>query len=260
MKKAEKINIKGSIFHIDDDAYKLLKSYLESIKECFSGKEGDTEIIDDIESRIVEIFQSEISKHKKEVITINDVKKAIDTLGKPEDFKDIEDDSKQTSSKESRTRHLYRDVENSIIAGISSGIGHYMAMDPAWIRAAFLLLILFNGLGLILYLILWIVIPPAKTTSQRIEMKGEKVNIENIEKAIRNEFENVKENFQRIKDSDGFNRTKDGITRFFEIIGKLIVAFVKFIVLLIGISFIIIGFLMLFGLIGLFVYKEWAFF
>lgn len=254
MKKTEKINIKGFIFHVDDDAYDLLKKYLDSLSRHFVNNEEGSEIIDDIERRIAELFQVRI-KEQKEVITIEDVKEIIEILGNPaeiDDHEGYEDDDNTSANK-----RLYRDPDNSYVGGVSSGIAYYINVDPVWIRAAFILLTFFNGLGILIYLVLWLVVPPAKTRAQKLEMKGKKVNIENIERSIQNEFDNVKQSFSKFTRSEGFKKTRDGLAGFFEVLGNIIVVILKVALIIVGVVLVLAGVSLLFGLFGFFTFREW---
>ena len=115
MKKAIKINLSGIIFHIDDDAYEKLKSYLDTISRHFSNKQESKEIIDDIEARIAELFQERISE-ENQVITLKIVNEVIDIMGNPEDIADSGEEAEQGRTFHdaySRSRRLYRDPENS---------------------------------------------------------------------------------------------------------------------------------------------------
>jgi phage shock protein PspC (stress-responsive transcriptional regulator) len=91
---------------------------------------------------------------------------------------------------------MYRDTDNRIIGGVCSGMGAYWNIDPVILRIIFIALILAGGIGAIVYLILYIVVPEAKTTAQKIEMKGEPVNIHNIKEAVKNEFDSVRKNMK----------------------------------------------------------------
>jgi phage shock protein C len=91
---------------------------------------------------------------------------------------------------------MYRDPDNRVIGGVCSGMGAYWNIDPVILRIIFIALILAGGVGVMVYLILYIVLPEAKTTAQKIEMKGEPVNIHNIKEAVKNEFDSVRKNMK----------------------------------------------------------------
>ena len=192
MKVTLNINIGGYAFHIDEDAYHNLKAYLRSLEIYFSREESAAEIQADIEARMAELFRARLGTYRQ-VVTISDVEEVIKILGAPEDFGDQDNYSepgkKQTTSSSHR---MYRDPDNRIIGGVSSGMAAYWNIDPVIIRVLFIVSVLMGGLGLLIYLILYIVLPEAKTTAQKIEMKGEPVNINNIKESVKEEFEKVR--------------------------------------------------------------------
>ncbi len=87
---------------------------------------------------------------------------------------------------------MYRDPDNRILGGVCAGMGAYWGADPLIIRIIFVVATLIFLSGAIIYLILWVVLPEAKTTAQKLEMRGEPVTISNIGKAVKEEFENIK--------------------------------------------------------------------
>ena len=198
MKKTIKIKIGGVVFHIDDDAYDMLKEYLNSLNDHFKGMEGGTEVIDDIETRIAEIFEQKVGD-RKEVIDKNDVVSMIEIMGEAKDIIDEEEPfTTGTEKTYSRTgKRLYRDPDNAILGGVCGGLGAYFNVDPVWFRILFIILVFVYGLGLV-YIILWIVLPKAETTTQKLEMKGKNVTVQNIERSLKEEYESVKGNFRKM--------------------------------------------------------------
>ncbi|MBN2350906.1 MAG: PspC domain-containing protein [Bacteroidales bacterium] len=252
MKQALKINLGGHSFFIDEDAYQFLKQYLDEINVYFSKeKDGAREIYEDIEARIAELL-SERLKPGREVINFEDVTETIARLGKVEDFEwteksqDIpeEEDQKQRKSH----RKLYRNTESSYLGGVAAGLGSYFDIDPLWIRLIFFALLFANGAGIIIYIILWIVLPPARTRAQRLQMKGKPVTISTIEKSVSEEFEKVKDSMGKIKNSQSYQRTKES----FNEMGSALATFFKIIfqifISIIGIAFLIIGIVILTGI------------
>ena len=193
MKITVSINIGGVAFHIDEDAYTELKLYLRSLDRHFAREESSAEIMADIESRIAELLKERISDYKQ-VVTLQDVLEVINILGTPEDIG--EEDTGRPQSRMSRPGYhrMYRDPDNRIIAGVCSGMGAYWRVDPWIVRAVFIIAALPGGLGILIYIVLWIVLPEARTTAQKIEMRGEPVNIHNIKDSVKNAFEDVKKN------------------------------------------------------------------
>lgn len=249
MKKTFTINISGIIFHIDEDAYSKLNSYLGSIKNHFTNLDGREEIISDIESRIAEILQTKLSD-SKQVIVIKDINDVIAIMGQPSDFSDDDEEPLKSrtnySHQQTGYKRLYRDPENKMIGGVAGGIGAYLHIDPLWIRILFIIA-LFTTIGGFIYIILWIVVPEAMTTSERLEMRGEKVNISNIEKSIKDEFDNLKGTINDLTQQakETYKKKSDIPKTVFEDILELFVniakAFFKGIVILLGIVIMVTG-------------------
>lgn len=201
MKKTLTINIDGIVFHINEDAYFKLSHYLDRVNAYFRRDEGGDEIISGIESRIAEIFR-ERKKGYSQVITIEDVNEVISQLGEPSQINGDEKEQKAAGNKnsysqdESAPKRLFRDPDNKYIGGVCGGLAAYFNIDPTLVRLLFVLLIFAAGSTILAYLILWIVIPRARTTSERLSMRGEKINISNIEKAIREDIEDIKRNLE----------------------------------------------------------------
>jgi len=191
MKLTVSINLGGYSFNIDEDAYIELKGYLKSLERHFAAEESCSEILSDIETRLAEIFRTKMTNYKQ-VISIEDVFQTISVMGTPED---ISENEKETTKEKfsSRSYHrMYRDTDNRIIGGVCAGIGAYWGIDPVIIRIILVALMFAGGLGALIYIILYIAIPEAKTTAQKIEMHGEPVNIHNIKEVVKNEFNAVR--------------------------------------------------------------------
>jgi len=170
MNKTININIAGTVFNVDEDAYDLLNKYLESIKLYFSKIDKDGEIISDIESRIAENFLSKLS-NKNKSISLSDVKNIIKIMGTLDDFKEIYDDENKEeetfSSNGKDSKKLHRNISDKVIAGVASGISNYFQVDPIIIRIIFLASLFAGGFGFFAYIICWIGIP-AKDGSEPI--------------------------------------------------------------------------------------------
>jgi phage shock protein PspC (stress-responsive transcriptional regulator) len=195
MKITLSVNLGGYSFNIDEDAYAELKRYLKNLELHFAGEESSSEILSDIETRMAELFRAKITGYKQ-VITITDVNEVISVLGTPEDISDNEGKSARDKFSSPGYHRMYRDPDHRIIGGVCSGMGVYWGIDPIILRVIFVALILAGGLGLLVYLVLYIVLPEAKTTAQKIEMKGEPVNIHNIKESVKQEFDNVRKNMK----------------------------------------------------------------
>jgi len=254
MKKSIKINLSGIIFHIDEDAYDKLKKYLDAISSHFSNQDESKEIINDIESRIAELFEEKRPK-ESEGITVELVEEVIEIMGTPEDIADTGEEpdtgnNKQSHSRRSKSKRLYRDPDNSVISGVSGGLGAYFNIDPIIFRLLFVFVMFLGGASLLPYIILWIVLPKAETAAQKLEMRGEPVNVSNIEKKVRQEYESAKENVKAAVNSDTVKKTKNVAGDFFSALGRIFLVFVKVILIIIGTSLALSGIALIIALIS----------
>lgn len=169
MKKAIQINLAGAVFHIDENAYELLREYLNSVERKFSRDPGGAEVIQDLESRMAELFTEKLKPHR-EVISLQDVREVLEVLGGPSDMGGSERNYRGDHHSYRRYRRMYRDDEDKTIGGVCSGLAYYFNIDPLLLRVLFVIG-LFIGFGFLLYLILWIALPLAQTPEQREEMR-----------------------------------------------------------------------------------------
>lgn len=239
MKKTVTINLNSFIFNIDEDAYKVLHVYLEKLSEHFGNNEEGREIIKDIEARIAELFSEKLSENKQ-VINIDDVNEVISILGYVNDIIDS-DETEDTSKKEEkkkRDKKFFRDPDNKMLAGVCSGLAAYTGVSIIVWRIIFLVFLFIPGnISIVAYIILWIAVPMAKTTAQKLEMKGEKVNLENIEKTVKEEYEDLKEN---LKNWDS-KRFSDIVEKIWNAIVSVFRIIVKVMSPIIGGGFILVG-------------------
>lgn len=246
------VNISGMVFHIEVDAYDTLKNYLNKIKSYFNNSEEREEIMLDIESRIAELFSGMMSE-KNQVITASDVENVINVMGKPEQY--ITEDEEQTQSFSNETyvksdKKLFRNPDDRILGGVCSGLGAYIGLDTVWVRL-FFVAAFFLGFGLLTYIILWIVMPEAKTASDKLKMKGEPINIQNIGKKFEEEANKVSNNLKNV-DTNKFTKKAGSVlenivgalatifTGIFNIVGKIL-----------GVAFLIVGTFMMVVLLGM---------
>ncbi len=360
MKKVININFQGSVVPIEESAYDILKEYIESLRLYFFNEDGRDEIINDIESRIAELFQDKL-KNGSTCITDEDVNGIINNIGRPADFEEAETGEKPNAEKQERTytsfagtlkgKRLYRDENNKLLGGVASGIGAYMGIDPVIVRVlfivsgigllAYILLWIFvpgsdslvngarkrlyrnpetriiggvcSGIGsyfsinpwipraiflipfisfffrwghfgpltfpnflsfsfspgtLIIYIILWLVIPEALTTSEKLQMKGEKVDLNSIKNSVVQEMQGVKERVGKMSKDIGAKsgnvgaEVRGAASRTGSAIGHIIVVLFKlfayFILGCIALALIIALFSIAIVSIGLFPLKEFV--
>ncbi|MCS6819370.1 MAG: PspC domain-containing protein [Chitinophagales bacterium] len=249
MKKTVNINLAGIAFVIDEDAYELLHTYLESISKKFSDLAGKEEIIQDIETRLAELFNRELDT-RKEVISLADVRKAIDQMGTPEDIAgEVASESRDTATAQTAAsafkKRLYRDKDNMIIAGVISGLCHYFGIgDPVWARIAAVLLVIAGfGFPIILYIVLMFIVPEANTPTEKLQMRGEPINLENLEREI-------KESAKRASDTLKNTVSNSRIRSFFKALGSILIWTIKLVVGFVALIFALVVVALLAGIFG----------
>ena len=260
MNKTVNINLAGTFFHIDENAFAKLTRYLDAIRRSFSDPNGQDEIIKDIEARIAELFSEKI-KETSQVISLKELDEVIAVMGQPEDYvidEEIFDDIPPSEQKRTQTqssyKQLYRDVDNKFIGGVSSGLGHYLGIDAIWIRLIWILFVLLGwGAPILIYILLWILVPEAITTSDKLKMTRQKVNISNIEKKLKEELNKASDKVKDVDYDKYKENAKKGASGFFSTLGNLFVGIIKVFGKFFGILLIIIALSTLIGLIvGLF--------
>jgi phage shock protein PspC (stress-responsive transcriptional regulator) len=211
MKEVEKVSLGGYAFTMEQDASQLAASYLGELESFYSGREGGSEVIEGIEERMAELLHEKCGREG--VVSRADIERIIGILGRPEvieeedsPVKPANDGSGRSSSAASTSeskprRKLYRDMTDKVVAGVCSGLGAYFNVDKALFRILF---VLFTLLGLsvfkwnfhghlnlsihlffpVLYAILWVCMPAAKTARQRWEQRGEDGTVLGIQQSI----------------------------------------------------------------------------
>ena len=250
MNKTVNINLAGVFFHIDEDAYAKLQHYLEAIKRSLTNTQGRDEIIADIEARIAELFNEKI-KDKRQVIGNLEVEEVITIMGQPEDYmvdeEMFEDEPSYSSSTSAGTgsgtgKQLFRDTEHSYIGGVSSGLSHYLGIEAIWVRLLWVILtIASSGAFLLIYIALWIFVPEAKTTADKLSMRGEEVNISNIERKIKEGFDDVAGKVRNADFDKYGRRVKSGATSAATGISTAIMTLLKVFVKFIGLIILLIS-------------------
>jgi phage shock protein PspC (stress-responsive transcriptional regulator) len=199
MNKTFNINLGGYPFAIDENAYNYVQQYLEKIRQHFSASESCDEILYDIEVRMAELFQEHLKG--RSIVSMKEVDEIVMIMGKPEDFgaqpmdESSHNQSRQsgatnqkTNSKITTGKRLFRDPEDKKVGGVCSGIAAYFGVeDPLWVRLTFVAFF-FIGISPVLYFILWVLVPEAQSSSDRLAMRGEPTTINNIAKVIETEL------------------------------------------------------------------------
>lgn len=198
MKKTINISLGGYSFQIEEDAYSVLDKYLSDIKAHFSEISDTEEIVSDIEARMAEQFREKLTGSK--IIRLPLVEELIAIMGSPAQLsgEETKNEKKQASSgSHAFGKRLYRNQDDVLIAGVSSGLAAYIGnIDPIWVRLVFVLLTLSGGFGIPLYILLWIIMPEAKTETEKMQMRGQAINLKNVENVIKERVDEFKKKDQ----------------------------------------------------------------
>lgn len=241
MKKTLTVNLGGTVFHIDEDAYQLLDKYLSNLRIHFRKEEGSDEIMDDFEMRISELLNERV-RLGYEVITIEQVEEVIKRMGKPEEIFEEEEKStdhednyraqQQETHTQTTKKRLMRDPDNRILGGVAGGFAAYMDWDPTAVRIVLFLLMFFYGITVPLYFLLWIIVPMARTATEKLEMRGQSVTVENIGKTVTDGFEKVSNNVNDFISSD---KPRNFFQKLADVFVLVIGFILKFFIILAGI-------------------------
>jgi len=233
MKKTLTVNLGGVVFHIDEDAYLLLDNYLKNLLFHFKKEEGSEEIMTDFEIRISELF-SERVRLGHEIITVVEVEKMIAQMGKPEEI--FEEEEAETGEPEGNgsaesemntkaiSKRIFRNPDDQMLGGVASGIAAYLGWDVTAIRLIMVLSLFFYGFTAMIYIILWIVIPLARTASDKLKMRGEAISVENIGKTVTHGFEKeteVAEQLSHKTERRSGQRFADGLVKILGVLFKI---------------------------------------
>lgn len=258
MNKTLDINLSGRMFHVDEDAYKLLYDYLYNLRHAFERQEGGNEIMDDLENRLAELLLERISD-RQEVVSRTIVEEAITRLGRPEEIAGEENEAPEaaptgenpteapadtaqgdTEATEDKTeektetpppppssrKRLFRDPDNRILGGVLGGLALYLNWDPTLLRLL-LVVILIAGYGTVIpiYLICWLIIPKATTAADKLSMRGQPITMENIGKMVTNGIESAGEYIRSDKPRTTLQRIADGLVSLIGIVASRYQAF-----------------------------------
>ncbi len=240
MDKTININLGGVLFHVDEEAYRILRDYLQAVSNKLRNLPGGNETIDDIESRIAEIFLSQ--KSTAGVISRANVEDMIHIIGNPEDFSQPEDEKAEPFRSRTYGKKMQRNSNDRIIGGVCSGIGNYLDTDPVWFRIFFIILAMMFGIGILVYLALWVALPagealsPSRNSTVRSQGYG----------------------FISAKEDGSYKTTSDignAFNEIFRAIGKVIWIIIRVLLILLGISVVVAGFLGIIAFIMVFVFR-----
>lgn len=237
MKENIQVNLFGTLYHIDRDAYDLLKEYEDNMRRYFARREGGDEIADDIEHRVAELIE-ELRQNGTEAITISHVEDIIRRIGRPEDIADTDKaadtapgadagaaapdgagqsfnrladdlrDATRSGYRTLRRRKLFRDPRDKMLGGVLSGLTHYFGLkNPLWLRLLMVILFFCSySTILIAYAILWILIPQAQSAEDFLRMDGRDVTPESLGEQIVNNNRRESTSGQPAPPASGINQ------------------------------------------------------
>jgi phage shock protein PspC (stress-responsive transcriptional regulator) len=217
MNKTFNINLGGYPFAIDEDAFNYIQQYLNAIRKHFSTSDGCDEILYDIEVRMAELFQEHLKG--RAIISMKEVDEVVTVMGKPEDFGaepiaepyQYSGKSKKSTSDLGTGKRLFRDPDDQKLAGVCSGIAAYFGIqDPLWVRLLFVLL-MFTGAGVITYIVLWVLVPEASNTGDKLAMRGEPATIENIARVVEEELTQLGDKINEWSKDLGNKKKRDDV-------------------------------------------------
>ncbi|MCL2290252.1 MAG: PspC domain-containing protein [Bacteroidetes bacterium] len=241
MKPTIKVSIGGTAFNLEENAYRLLKQYLDRLQAHYEKFDGGKEIVEDIELRITELLRERIGS-PEQAISETVIKEIIVILGEPEEMESSEQDPDVGFSKKNKKeirKKLYRDMDNRVLGGVCSGLAAYFNIDVVLIRILFVVFFIgfsilnfslfgmTSGTALLVYVILWIVTPAARTVQQRHEMHGETPDIKNIQRKVEEELREAGRSIEK---------SAPAATEVFRIIGRIFLIFFGIILILIAVS------------------------
>ena len=180
MNEVTQIHLGRQPYTIAADAHAVLRAYLKAIKE-----EAGTDVANEVELRMAELLTEQGITGDK-VILLADVDSLKKQLGLPQDFKDesSDEDVPQENETKSSAKRLFRDTQTGMIAGVSSGLAAFFGIDVVFVRILFVIATLAWGWGILLYIALWLLVPEAKTSSDRLRMQGKAVTVDSLKRAV----------------------------------------------------------------------------
>lgn len=244
MKKTLTVNLANTVYHIDEDAYSKLQSYFEKLRKHFSNEKDADEIMSDIEARFGELFNERL-RYGMQVISEKEVTEIISIMGDPRDFETPSEETTEAGeTKEAKetqenakpeepqkiAKRLYRDIDDAFLGGVCSGLSRYLDIDTVFLRLFFVVFIFVWGATIPIYLVLWIIVPEARTAAQKLEMRGEAPTIENIKNFVKDNVERIatkaEHEFKSERTQTIFQQVGRGIVSIIQAIAKVAMALI----------------------------------
>jgi phage shock protein PspC (stress-responsive transcriptional regulator)/gas vesicle protein len=222
MKKTVTANIGGWVFNIEEDAYEKLSSYLDEIKLYLNGSEGVEEIMRDIESRIAELLKEK----NPGVIALENIDAVTSIMGAPKDFSSDDETHQQEfeSYKEEKKIHkrYFRLEEDAVLGGVCSGLGAYFGVDPIMFRILFVIMTIAGGSGILIYIVMLLIAPVAKTTTEKLNLRGEPATVENIKQYFSELKDEVKSHKFKKKIKSSVQKSSQAVHGVARVISKIV--------------------------------------
>lgn len=242
MKKNFQVNIGGRLFNIDEDAYRRLDEYFARLRDYLGGNGEASEILRDIEARMADLLM-EKSDNGQNVVTIAMIEELITGMGQPEewDVAGSEVEEEELLPREGkRYRRLYRDPANRFAGGVCAGLATWSGIDVRIVRLLFVGFTFFYLAGLVLYAVLWLVLPVAASRAARLEMAGEEVTVDNLRKRFHEERDHLQKIGQEWRKSSAVTSSgrlfSEGLIKLFRFIALLIGKLLGFGLILMGLG------------------------
>ncbi len=250
MKKVVKVSIGNLAFSVEEEGFLLIKGYLDVLHDYYDNKENGDEIIEGIEERIAELFVEKCGSNT--VVSSDIIKEVITILGRPEVIFEEQSDQRSTGTK-SHIRYipkrLYRNPDNKVLGGVCSGLAAYSNLDVTLVRIIFVILFFgFSAIGLfhvgggsfmvIAYIVMWLIIPEARTVEQRCSMYGEPMDLSNIQSNIKREAKRAGRNLRRVGREGAY--ALEGVAKVIAKAISIILIFISITVIAV-LSFIFLG-------------------
>ncbi|WP_345953622.1 PspC domain-containing protein [Mucilaginibacter sp. PAMB04168] len=246
MNKTIIININGTVFHIEEQAYELLKEYMTDVKRHFFNSADSLEITTDIENRIAEMFTEILARENRQALVDQDVQAVIEQMGSVKDFETLDETgtagfSEPVFETPVGTRRLFRDQDDHLIGGVCAGIANYFDIQPVWVRLFFAVAFVFAGTGFLVYVILWLIVPKAVTRADRMAMKGEPLDLQGFKRNFEAELSAVGGRLHDVKQEARplAYKTRDFVSDFFHHLGKFLGGAGSVLVKVLGIGIIL---------------------
>ncbi|MCF7815555.1 MAG: PspC domain-containing protein [Candidatus Pacebacteria bacterium] len=253
MKKVINITLGNSVFAIEQDAFDTLSIYLEAIRQKLARTNDLSEIVEDMEGAIAEKFTAR-KRSEKSAVTSSDVMQVTAEMGSPNDFDEegenagSRNESVQLNTTDTKKR-LYRDTDDVVVAGVASGVARYFEIDPVIVRLIFIFSVFISGFGILAYIILWLVVPAAETTTQKYAMRGEKMTLKEITERVKKKVDEVDTNNLKAGVKNTWGGIYPVLTKIFNLLGVVVRTLAVVIRYVVGFALVLVGAISLAGLV-----------